>query len=137
MARRISEEIRQFVYQRAKGCCEYCQTCEINTGQTMQIDHINPNGTNNDDNLCLSCWNCNNYKRASREAFDPQTGLVVQLYDPRRQVWHEHFLWHETYTFIIGLSPNGRATVEKLKLNRPSIMAARKRWGDAGYHPPR
>lgn len=36
------ELLRQQVYQRANGCCEYCQTSELNTGQTMQVDHIHP-----------------------------------------------------------------------------------------------
>jgi 5-methylcytosine-specific restriction endonuclease McrA len=36
--------LKQFVYERANGCCEYCQTCETNSGQTMQVDHIDPQG---------------------------------------------------------------------------------------------
>ncbi|MCU0480306.1 MAG: HNH endonuclease [Anaerolineae bacterium] len=37
----------------------------------MQIDHIYPNGGDSLDNLCLSCWNCNNYKRDITHIFDP------------------------------------------------------------------
>jgi 5-methylcytosine-specific restriction endonuclease McrA len=36
--------LKQIVYERANGCCEYCQTCEANSGQTMQVDHIDPRG---------------------------------------------------------------------------------------------
>ena len=36
--------LKQMVYERANGCCEYCQTCEVNSGQTMQVDHIDPQG---------------------------------------------------------------------------------------------
>jgi hypothetical protein len=36
--------LKQIVYERASGCCEYCQTCEANSGQTMQVDHIDPQG---------------------------------------------------------------------------------------------
>lgn len=49
------DKLREQVYERAKGCCEYCRTCEVNTGQTMQVDHIDPDGGNNLSNLCLSC----------------------------------------------------------------------------------
>jgi hypothetical protein len=31
--------LKQMVYERAHGCCEYCQTCEAHSGQTMQVDH--------------------------------------------------------------------------------------------------
>ena len=55
--------IKQIVYERANGCCEYCQTCEANSGQTMQVDHIDPRGDDRLENLCLSCWNCNSSKR--------------------------------------------------------------------------
>lgn len=46
--------LKQLVYERARGCCEYCQTCETNSGQTMQVDHIDPQGGNGLENLCLS-----------------------------------------------------------------------------------
>lgn len=36
--------IKRLVYERAQGYCEYCQTAEENSGQTMQVDHIDPQG---------------------------------------------------------------------------------------------
>ena len=50
--------LKQLVYERASGCCEYCQTCEANSGQIMQVDHIDPQGDDVLENLCPSCWNC-------------------------------------------------------------------------------
>jgi hypothetical protein len=130
-------EIRELVYLRANRCCEYCQTCEDNTGQTMQIDHIDPDGGDVLENLCLSCWNCNNYKRSAKGAFDTLTGEMISLYHPRRHEWADHFQWIEGATKIIGLTPIGRVTIERLKMNRPMIVVARQRWVIAGFHPPK
>ena len=128
--------LREQVYERANGCCEYCQTCEDNTGQTMQADHIDPNGSDSLDNLCLACWNCNNYKHEATEADDPDTGEKVSLFNPRTQTWTAHFEWINGGTQIRGLTPTGRATLVRLKMNRPAIVVARRRWVEGGYHPP-
>lgn len=130
------DEIRRLVYERANGCCEYCQTCEVNSGQTMQIDHIIPHGSDNLDNLCLSCWNCNNAKRAALNAIDPRTNQTVALFNPRTQRWQDHFSWIDGGRLIEGITPEGRATVVRLKMNRPAIVIARHRWVQGGYHPP-
>lgn len=129
--------LKRLVHERANGCCEYCQTSQENSGQTMQIDHIDPDGANVLDNLCLACWNCNNHKHSAVQAIDPQTGEVVELFNPRTQVWTEHFEWIDSSTRIHGLTSVGRATVTRLKMNRPAIVVARQRWADGGYHPPR
>ena len=74
--------IKQFVYERASGCCEYCQTCEANSRQTMQIDHIDPQGGDVLKNLCLSCWNCNSSKHRATVGAAPETGEPVPLFNP-------------------------------------------------------
>jgi hypothetical protein len=129
-------EIKQRVYERAGGCCEYCQTCEVNTGQTMQIDHIDPNGGGELENLCLACWNCNNHKRQAIFVPDPETGEDAPLFNPRTQSWEDHFEWVDNATRIHGLTPSGRATIIRLKINRTILIVARKRWSEGGYHPP-
>lgn len=91
MSDRSWDDIRRIVHERAGGCCEYCHTCEVNTGQTMQVDHIEPDGGNDEQNLALSCWNCNNHKRQATQAPDPETGTLVSLFHPRQQVWAVHF----------------------------------------------
>jgi len=136
MADTAWEALRQQVYQRANGCCEYCQTSELNIGQTMQVDHINPDNGEYIDNLCLACWNCNNHKRAVISVTDAQTGEIFALFNPRTQRWSDHFEWTIQATQIRGITSTGRVTVERLKMNRPSIVIARKRWGEGGYHPP-
>ena len=83
--------LKRQVYERAKGCCEYCQTSEANSGQTMHVDHIDSNGGDDLNNLCLACWHCNTSKQRSTTAIDPQTQDMVSLFNPRRDRWSEQF----------------------------------------------
>lgn len=102
----------------------------------MQVDHIDPMGSDELENLCLACWNCNNHKRQATEVVDPQTGERTIMFNPRTQIWGEHFEWINSATMIRGLTPVGRATVARLKMNRPVVVVARQRWVEGGYHPP-
>jgi 5-methylcytosine-specific restriction endonuclease McrA len=128
--------LRQLVYDRAGGICEYCQTSEQNSGQTMHVDHIDPLGGNVLENLCLSCWNCNSSKHKATHVTDPQTGERVPLFNPRAQIWTEHFEWVYGATQVRGKTATGRATVVRLRMNRPAMVVARQRWAEGGYHPP-
>lgn len=102
----------------------------------MQVDHINPDGGDVPDNLCLSCWNCNNHKRRAVVITDPETNTQVPLFNPRTDAWEDHFEWIEGATQIHGLTAIGRATITRLKMNRPALVIARQRWVSGGYHPP-
>jgi len=128
--------IRRAVYIRAHACCEYCRTSEDNSGQTMEIEHIDPDGGDVLQNLCLSCGNCNRSKASATSAPDPQTNEEVPLFNPRTQNWSEHFSWIDDGQRILGLTPTGRATVARLKMNREHMVRARQRWIIAGFHPP-
>jgi hypothetical protein len=129
--------LRQLVYDRADGCCEYCRTCEANIGQTMQVDHILPNNDDSLDNLCLSCWNCNTSKHQATQAIDPISNEWVDLFHPRTHSWQDHFQWIDNGVRLIGLTAIGRATIMRLKMNRPAMLVARQRWVENGYHPPK
>jgi hypothetical protein len=132
----MNNDQRRMIYEQANGCCEYCKTCEVNTGQTMQIDHIDPEGGDSLQNLALACWNCNNHKRRATHAADPETAEIVRLFHPRQDNWQTHFVWIDDGIQLLGRTAIGRATIARLKMNRPSILVARRRWIDAGYHPP-
>jgi len=88
-------------------------------------------------NFWLACNKCNEFKSDLTHAEDPLTGRNVRLFNPRRQEWFEHFRWSEDGLKIEGLTPTGRATVAKLKLNRPLRVIARGNWLLTGKHPPR
>jgi hypothetical protein len=88
------------------------------------------------DNLAFACQGCNNRKYTNTEAVDPVTQAIVPLFHPRRNGWSEHFAWSDDYSLILGLTPIGRATVEKLQLNRAGLVNLRRILAEAGEHPP-
>lgn len=102
----------------------------------MHVDHIDPDGDDVLDNLCLACWNCNTSKHEATQVIDPETGNRVPLFNPRMQNWSEHFEWIADGVYVRGLTPIGRATVARLKMNRSAMLVARQRWVNGGHHPP-
>ena len=123
---------------RARFLCEYCLSQEYFSPDPFEVDHIiatSQGGSDTLDNLALSCSGCNGYKSGAISAIDPGTVQRVPLYNPRKDVWSDHFRWHENFTLIIGISPTGRATVEKLKLNRASVVNLRTVLYKVGEHP--
>jgi hypothetical protein len=128
---------KRAAYQRAKGCCEYCQTSEANIGQAMHVEHIDPDAGDSLDNLCLSCANCNLSKARAITSLDPETGAQVPLFNPRTQIWAEHFEWIDKGRRLRGLTEAGRATIIRLRMNQDRILIARNRWIAGGFHPPK
>ncbi len=135
MANQSWQATKELVYNRAGGCCEYCHTSSQNIGQALHVEHIIPDGGNHPNNLCLACPNCNLSKATATSAFDSESGKDVLLFNPRLQNWLENFEWVENHSQIEGLTPTGRATVSRLRMNRPRIILARQRWVQAGLHP--
>ena len=135
----ISKALRKQVTERAKGYCEYCQTAQAIVIE-MEIDHVLPESAGGEtqlSNLCLACISCNTFKHDFLTEIDPITNEQVSLFNPRIQMWIDHFEWNENGTKIVGLSPIGRATVERLQMNREIVINARHRWVQAGWHPPK
>ena len=129
-------ETKRRVHIRAAYRCEYCHTGQKVTGQSMHVEHIDPNAGDTMDNLCLSCASCNFSKAQAIAAPDPATGDMVALFNPRIQVWNEHFAWVDQGLRLIGKTAIGRATIARLKINNSRIVGARKVWVRAGEHPP-
>jgi hypothetical protein len=69
-------------------------------------------------------------------AADPVTGDEVDLFNPRTQAWTDHFAWSQDGSRVLGLTPCGRATVERLRMNRERLVMARELWVQARWHPP-
>lgn len=129
-------ELVRRVHERANLLCEYCQTSQRITGQAMHVDHIDPDGDDSLDNLCLSCSNCNMSKARATSAVDSETGERVSLFNPRTQDWSEHFEWMPDGIVLRGLTPVGRATIQRLKINRDRMLGTRANWVFFGLHPP-
>lgn len=135
----LPEAIRQRVRQRAGNRCEYCLSYQDYVMGRLQIDHVIPRakgGSDAEDNLCLACELCNQYKWTKTEGIDPQSGERVDLFHPRQQKWYEHFTWSEDGTQIIGLTACGRVTVIAFRLNSSIAVTVRRNWVRAGWHPP-
>lgn len=135
----LSKKLRQNVAERALHCCEYCQSQARFATQAFSVEHIKPRSLGGDmalDNLALACQGCNAHKYTKTEAYDHVTQQLAILYNPRQQLWYEHFQWNYDFTLIIGISPTGRATVDALRLNRDSLVNLRHILYQAGNHPP-
>ena len=136
----ISAHDRETVAERAGYCCEYCRSQLKFSADSFSVEHIVPRSRGGSDdlsNLALSCQRCNNAKFVATEAVDPLTGTAATLFDPRQHDWFENLAWSNDFLFIHGLTPIGRATVDKLQLNRPGVVNLRRILRDAGEHPPR
>jgi hypothetical protein len=137
--RKIPPRIRILVAERAKGFCEYCYSQEQFATHEFSIDHIIPlqkGGTDAFDNLALCCQGCNNYKHITIELPDQETGEPTRLFHPRIDHWLDHFEWNANFTVIKGISPIGRVTVLRLRLNRASMINQRVMYRAYGVHPP-
>lgn len=106
----------------------------------LEIEHIIPKalgGTDDESNLWLACPLCNRFKSDRISAIDPISSLEVPLFNPRTQIWAEHFQWSDNGLRIVGRSPIGRATVALLRLDSdPDAIVVRGYWILAGWHPP-
>ncbi|MBI4769405.1 MAG: HNH endonuclease [Chloroflexi bacterium] len=103
------------------------------------FDHIIPEaagGLTVRENLWLACHRCNEFKGDRTAANDPEAGELVALFNPRAQLWRDHFKWSPDGTQIVGLTPCGRATVAALRLNNEYVVEARRYWAEGGWHPP-
>ncbi|HLW66081.1 MAG TPA: HNH endonuclease [Gemmataceae bacterium] len=131
--------LRELVFRRARGRCEYCRRPAAFAHQSFSLEHIRPRsrqGKRSADNLALSWQGCNNHKYNRTKARDPVAGKLVPLFHPRRHRWADHFAWSDDGAQILGLTRIGRATVEALQLNRETLVNLRRVLVQAGEHPP-
>lgn len=85
---------------------------------------------------CPRLFYCNRRKSNRSDSLDPQTGIAVALFDPRRDRWSDHFIWARESISLIGLTPKGRSTIALLDLNRSRILAIRAADREINRHPP-
>ncbi|MGF1517286.1 MAG: HNH endonuclease [Nodosilinea sp.] len=134
---KVPASLRELVIKRADNRCEYCGISQLGQVATFHIDHVIPvvaGGETTAENLALACVSCSLRKGARQELQDSETGVAVLVFNPRQQVWKQHFAW-EGFR-IVGLTSTGRATVEALALNRAIMLAIRTEEELLGRHPP-
>ena len=137
--RKVALHIQRLVRGRAQHLCEYCHTSEQWQYVRFTIDHVIPlsqGGTDDAENLALACFHCNRHKAGRLTAVDPDSGETVLLFNPRQQPWADHFAWSPDGLRVVGRSPEGRATIDLLALNRDRIISIREADRIVGRHPP-
>ncbi len=91
----MDETTRSFVRKRAGDRCEYCGLHQIHSPLVRHhVEHVVPRkhgGSDDLANLALACIDCNLHKGPNLAGLDPLTGLLTELFDPRRHGWTDHF----------------------------------------------
>jgi len=137
----VPHELRQAVFERAGGICEYCLLPQATQVATFPVDHVVPiavGGKTKLANLALACPRCNAAKWTHTEAADPASGETTRLFDPRRDHWSDHFHWSaDDPTWLESRSASARATAELLDLNSQHRRQVRRWLIVLGIHPPK
>jgi len=122
---------------RAGGVCEYCRLPESAAPVAFVIDHIvarQHRGLTVVQNLALACTECNLHKGPNLASLDPPgTGELTRLFNPRTDVWHDHFRWNGPE--LTGLTAIGRVTILVLNINDPLRVDVRQSLMDEGSFP--
>lgn len=126
----VPDGVRRQIVQRAGERCEYCHLPTRGQAATFPVDHVvarNSGGLTQLDNLALACPSCNGHKWKHDEGVDGQSGEVARLFHPRRDHWPDHFAWSaEVLVRLDGRTPIGRATIDRLQINAPNLIATRE-----------
>lgn len=123
----MTPSLRRKVRERAANRCEYCQLPQNLTVLPHQIDHIRPekhHGRSSAENLCLACACCNAAKGPNAAGYDPQTGKLTPLFDPRSDLWSDNFAWKGP--LLRGKTAVGRATIDVLSINAHERVELRR-----------
>lgn len=123
----VKASLQREVRRRARGVCEYCRFPESAHAYPFHIEHVvsrQNHGTTRLDNLALACNMCNLHKGPNVAGIDATTGQLVRLFNPRSDVWAEHF--KRGGSEIVALTAIGRVTVHMLGVNEPARVATRR-----------
>jgi hypothetical protein len=133
----MERSLQELVWQRAGRRCEYCQVPQDRDPIPFEVDHIiaeDHDGPTKSINLCLCFFACNRRKGPNFAGIDPKTRKIVPLFNPRRHKWSRHFRWDGPV--LLGLTPQGRATVRVMKINLDHRVAFRQVLIEEGGFPP-
>ena len=81
---------RSFIIERDGGRCKHCKK-EV-SGRNATLDHVDPNGPSEPDNLQLLCRSCNSRKnrlsdRAGKEKLNRKKDWEYRQWEIRKPVW--------------------------------------------------
>jgi len=135
MSVRVPAKLRRHVEQRAGRRCEYCLFHQEDTFLTHEPDHViatQHGGETDEENLAWACFECNRFKGSNLSSIDNETGNIERLFNPRIDLWSEHFQIDGTR--IAPRTPIGRATAFLLRFNDPDNVELRGLLIDAGRY---
>ena len=87
-------------------------------------------GNSEKENLALSCMRCNRFKGPNVGSFDPDTGELFPYFNPRKQIWSDHFTIEDGR--IVPLTSYARVTEKILRFNDEDRLLERKSMIEAG-----
>jgi len=135
---KLSLQTKNLIFESSNGLCEYCHSQAEYSFAAYSIEMIVPqskDGQMETRNLAFVCQGCSNHKYKKTEGFDSVTNETVKFFNPRIDVWKEHFAWNEDTSLLVGLTAKGRATIKELKMNRPTLIELRAILVRLGKHP--
>lgn len=123
----ISVKLREEVKERAGHKCEYCLMPAEFSAYSFHIDHViseKQGGETSAHNLAHSCPDCNFNKGSDISAYMADNQLIVDLFNPRKDLWSAHFEL-ELSGELKGISKSGVGTIRLLKLNSQEKVGER------------
>jgi hypothetical protein len=120
------EPVEAMIRRLAGDRCEYCKIPERPANLRHVLDHViarQHGGTTRFENLALCCGRCNQFKGPNIAGIDVDTGNIARLFNPRADVWADHFSYQGV--ILVGKTDIGRATVVVLAINGLSRIATR------------
>jgi hypothetical protein len=113
----LPNALRKFIFERARGRCEYCLIHQEDSFVTHEVDHIisrKHGGADLPENLALACAPCN-YRKGSDIAGLDSGGRLVPLFHAPRDVWEQHFVLRGGE--LVPITPVAEVTARLLRLN--------------------
>lgn len=92
----VGRRTRTIVIERAQFRCEYCMYSDEFGLVSFQVDHIiavKHGGSDEIDNLALSCIHCNQHKGSDLSSYDFRSEEIIPLFNPRKHRWSDHFYY--------------------------------------------
>lgn len=123
----LTEVEKGLMLARAGYQCEYCK--RLLSDVTYQIEHIWPKargGSNDQQNVAISCQRCNKNKGDHTEWLDPFTGQTFPLFHPRIMKWEDHFI--KKRSEVTGSTSIGRATAALLFRSTSQYLPPDLQW---------
>ena len=136
MSSLVSDDLRERVARRADHLCEYCLVHEQDGFLSFQVVHIislKHGGRSEWENLAFACAFCNRRKGSDVGTVSPATGHFLRLFNPRTDIWSEHF--RLAGARIDALTEMGAGTARILGFNDSDRLLERHSLVAVGRYP--